>query len=741
MKTGQFLRIAARLRSCPEDLDDLWVDAAAGGNGLDHVAVEVRVRVTDERDEPAMVRVRGKGAEARALAMGRRRYRMGRAVAHYVGLVMSALLDEVSLVLEGVGDVRPGTGGHQHAARRQRGFLADVAPVTVGRRRLARKHQCLDVPEAVAGGAFRAQPFGVGDAFLEGLGDFLVIADVGRRFGQRSSVDDSDPAPAAQQRREVRHFAAAACALALGVHRAPVFQEFIEDHERFFIQSGTYRCFPQRLAALQGFFHLGEVIGLHLGGGIDAGQPAADHHRRQPHLEIGQTGALGGARELQTHQEVIGLTHAARQRARDRQGLRQAGADGDGDMIEPQRPGLLDRDGSAEAHPAVDLEGRAAGEREIDELEEILVPAHGDAVFGHAAETGHDALIQPLFQCRPVAHRPVDQLARQRLDLEAFGADHREPFHQQVMGECEARRSHTGHEHLEPVIRTRQVLRATQRIPACQQIVDFHAPGEGEHVGQAAGLDFRDIDRVLLLVDAGLHAIVADAMAGGRAHRVVDHDHGQRPERMSVALQAMHLRDFFVERAAGEDDAEWILFEAFVRLALFFRETFGAEIAIVIVAVDAVVDLALYRTRGHARIGQGKTVAPTPVVHRALDAGMAIVCDWDDRDQVGVIARARQQEAHPAAGGRAAFLTVEGAEAPAHEFFNFIGIGFLVRQQLHGVACNGEFTVLTLEPRGVESAVQPGVEFGESFNLFFLEQPPARAALHELFFEGEYRIV
>ena len=109
---------------------------------------------------------------------------------------------------------------------------------------------------------------------------------------------------------------------------------------------------------------------------------------------------------------------------------------------------------------------------------------------------------------------------------------------------------HAGHEH-RPVIRTRQVLRATQRIQRVSEIVDFHAPGQGG-VGQAARFDFRNVDRLLLLVDAGLHAIVADAMAGGRAHRVVDHDRGQRPERMSVALPGDASPRFFVERAAGE---------------------------------------------------------------------------------------------------------------------------------------------------------------------------------------------
>ena len=159
-----------------------------------------------------------------------------------------------------------------------------------------------------------------------------------------------------------------------------------------------------------------------------------------------------------------------------------------------------------------------------------------------------------------------------------------------------------------------------------------------------------------------------------------------------------------------------------------------------IVAVDAVVDLVLHRARGHARIGQGKTVAPAPVARRALSTGMAIVCDRDDRDQVGAI-RGSAAGSYPAAGGRVAFLTVEGAEAPAHKFFNFIGIGFLISQQLHGITGDGEFTVRVIKSGSMESAAQPGVEFGESFNLFFLEQPPVRAALHELFFEGEYRIV
>src|ERR1051326_170964 len=66
------------------------------------------------------------------------------------------------------------------------------------------------------------------------------------------------------------------------------------------------------------------------------------------------------------------------------------------------------------------------------------------------------------------------------------------------------------------------------RVPARQQRIDLKAVRQEKDVGEHPGLDLRDVDRVLLLVDAGLHAVVADAVAGAGAHGVVDHDDGQR---------------------------------------------------------------------------------------------------------------------------------------------------------------------------------------------------------------------
>ena len=50
----------------------------------------------------------------------------------------------------------------------------------------------------------------------------------------------------------------------------------------------------------------------------------------------------------------------------------------------------VDGDGPAEAHAAEHLELRAAFQQEPDDLEEVLVPADGDAIFGDDSETGQD---------------------------------------------------------------------------------------------------------------------------------------------------------------------------------------------------------------------------------------------------------------------------------------------------------------------------------------------------------------
>src|SRR5216117_4195971 len=95
-------------------------------------------------------------------------------------------------------------------------------------------------------------------------------------------------------------------------------------------------------------------------------------------------------------------------------------------------------------------------------------------------------------------------------------------------------------------------IRATnvEGVPPREQRVDLEAPGQLEHVLQRARLGLRDVDRLLLLVDAGLHAVVADAVPGGGQHRVVDGDDAERRERLAARLDHVKLGDLLLERAA-----------------------------------------------------------------------------------------------------------------------------------------------------------------------------------------------
>ena len=131
----------------------------------------------------------------------------------------------------------------------------------------------------------------------------------------------------------------------------------------------------------------------------------------------------------------------------------------------PMRHRVVERQRAAEAHAAEHREFVAALEQQPDELEEVLVPAHRDAVFGDAAEAGHHAVVERLVEFVDVADRPerraraVGAHARdvrgERLDLEAVDADDGVAFVEQVVRQREARRAHAGDQHLVAACRLR----------------------------------------------------------------------------------------------------------------------------------------------------------------------------------------------------------------------------------------------------------------------------------------------
>ena len=519
-----------------------------------------------------------------------------------------------------VGDVGRGAGGDEQAARRERHLLARPLELALDQIEPLELHR-LQRAALVGDAGERRQLLDEADPLLEELGDLLVVEAIGRAVGHVAPVDQRDAAPLLDQRREVRHLAGRDRARPLGPHRAPVLEELARDLALLVVVGQLQRrgrLVPQRLPALEELLDLDRVVGGRLGGGVDAGQPAADHQRRQPDLQAGERVALERPRQLQRHQEVGRLAHAADQVVLDVDDRRLAGARRDPDVIEPHRERLVGVDRAAEADAAVDAEGRATRQVQMQRGEEALVPADGDAVLGDAAEARQPSLVERGRQLVPAldgARRPdvgAYQISRQRLDLEPVDPHHAEPGVEQVLRQRRARRPHADHQHVLADVRPRHRARAVERIPARQEAIDLVAPAHAEHVGEDARLGLRDVDRLLLLEDAGLHAVVADAMAGAGHHRVVDDHHRQRGDRVAVAPQDVHLADLLVERAAAQRDADGVL----LHRPLLVVHPLRAGVLLPLVAVHAVVGLGGHLAARHAPVGEAEPVAPPPVLGR-----------------------------------------------------------------------------------------------------------------------------
>ena len=336
-------------------------------------------------------------------------------------------------------------------------------------------------------------------------------------------------------------------------------------------------------------------------------------------------------------------------------------------MVETQGEGAVDRQRAAKPHAAIHRELRPALEQEPHGFEEILVPAHRDAVFGNAAEPGHDARVEPLVLRRDIADRregaaaavghDAGHLGRQRLDLQPVDRGDKMPVIHQMMRQRKAGRAKPDDEHLVARCRLGQRPLEVERVPPRQQAVDLEAPRQPQHVFQGAGLDLRDVDRLLPLVDAGLHAIVADAVPGRGADRVVDRDDRQGAEAVAARLDEVHLGDLLVERAAGEGHAKDALLEA----AVFFVETAAAAVLPLVVAPDAVIRLVQRTGEIAAGIGQREAVARPPIALRAAQHCDAVALDGCDRHEVVHVEPVRHSEQEPALVPR---LSVRGQCRP-----------------------------------------------------------------------------
>ena len=169
-----------------------------------------------------------------------------------------------------------------------------------------------------------------------------------------------------------------------------------------------------------------------------------------------------------------------------------------------------------------------------------------------------------------------------------------------------------------------------QRIPSCQQAIDLKAPRQFQNILQRARFGLRDVDGILLLVNAGLHAVVADAMAGTGAHRIVDVDDRKRADRIAFLLGDVHLGDLLVERAAVQRDAE----DALLELAGLLAQAGGARVLPLVVALDAIGRLIDRAREIGAGIGQTEAFALAPVRRMQLKRRRAFEWNGLDVDQM-----------------------------------------------------------------------------------------------------------
>ncbi len=324
------------------------------------------------------------------------------------GAEIFAVEVEMHRVLASQHGIRLRAGRDQNGTRGQRS-AAGLVPHAVAVVVLDRHPQRAGAAARVDVDRQRCQAFGETDALFERLLDFFVIERVRRTVDQPAAVRDRHAAPRLQQLQHARRASFASGRSALGANRAPVRQVFERDIAfvvgPFRLDTLASAFGDQRVVARDEFLDLHRVVRQRLGGGIDRGQAAADDDDRQTDLHIRDRILARRAGELQRHQEVRCRAHAFGQRVRKIEHRRPTGAGGERNVVEAQGEGVFDVERAAEADAAAQRKAIAALDQKTQQLEEVLVPAHGDAVLGDAAESGHHALVQRLAQRVDVAYR------------------------------------------------------------------------------------------------------------------------------------------------------------------------------------------------------------------------------------------------------------------------------------------------------------------------------------------------
>ena len=382
------------------------------------------MEIAEEADGAAIGTERGQHAHIVRLGDA---FRLDRIAIFVKGLEVLAVQHEVGGVFPFQNGIGLGAGGDQNGLGREHGgFPGADEFVLLGVEGELRHGDGVGVAEAVDGDFFGREAFSEVDALFERLGDFFVIQRVGRRIDHSAAVGERDAAPGLEELQIDRVAAFGGGLFVLGANGAGVGEELVGDDVFFFVPDGANGGFgvggTERFVAFHELLHLDRVVRERFGGRVDRGQTAADDHGGQAQLEIGDGVTAGGTGQLQCHEEVRRLADAAGEAVLHRNDRRTAGAGAEGNVIEAELEGAIDGDRPAEAHAAEHGERTATLDQEADDLEEVLVPANGDAIFGDAAEAGHDAVVERFVNLVDLANGAEGFLVPVGIDTgEVFG--------------------------------------------------------------------------------------------------------------------------------------------------------------------------------------------------------------------------------------------------------------------------------------------------------------------------------
>ncbi len=225
-------------------------------------------------------------------------------------------------------------------------------------------------------------------------------------------------------------------------------------------------------------------------------------------------------------------------------------------MVKPHRERILYSQRASKPYAPKHRKLGPPFQQQPDDLQEVLVPTYGDAILSHSAKPGHHPLIQILGNLlqitnglegaalSPGIHARV--VLRQGLNLQPVHCHYGVTVVHQMMRQRIACRAQAHHQRLVARCGLGKPSRKVQRIPSRQEAVDLEPPGQFKYVLQGARFGLRDIHRVLLLINASLHAVVADTMPGTRHQRVIHRHDAQSGNWVALVHRHVHFGDFLL---------------------------------------------------------------------------------------------------------------------------------------------------------------------------------------------------